>query len=133
METISTNVVDLPIVCLLSYEKVPGPHISTTHRTREKIRKRGDLMKETIKYFEVNYAKFAVLYLFPKIHKRLNNVPDRPVISNCGYYIESISAFLDFHLKPLAQGVKSYIKDTNGILNKLHSLPKLPDILFYAQ
>ena len=55
-------------------------------------------------------------------------MPGRPVISNCGYYTESISAFLDFHLQPLAQAVKSYIKDTKDFLNKLlHSLPKLPD------
>ena len=42
------------------------------------------------------------------------------------------SALLDFHLQPLVQAVKSYIKDTNDFLNKLHSLPKLPDniILF---
>ena len=33
---------------------------------------------------------------------------------------------LDFHLQPLAQVVKSYIKDTNDFLNKLRSLPKLP-------
>ena len=40
--------------------------------------------------------------------------------------MENLSAFLDFHLQPLAQAVKSYIKDTNDFLNKLHSLPKLP-------
>ena len=40
--------------------------------------------------------------------------------------MENISAFLDFHLQPLAQAVKSYFKDTNDFLNKLHSLPKLP-------
>ena len=34
---------------------------------------------------------------------------------------------LDFYLQPLAQAVKSYIKDTNYFLNKLLSLPKLPD------
>ena len=65
--------------------------------------------------------------MLPKIHKRLNNVPGRPAISNCGYYTESISAFLDFPLQPLTQAVKSYIKDTNDFLNKLRSLPKLPD------
>ena len=94
----------------------------------EKIRKRGDLKKETIKYFEVKDPKFARIYLLPKIHKRLNNAPGRPVISNCGYYAENISAFLDFHLQDfhLAQAVKSYIKDTNDFLNKLRSLPKLP-------
>ena len=66
------------------------------------------------------------IYLLPKIHKRLNNVPGRPVISNCGYYLENIFAFLDFHLQLLAQAVKSYIKDTDDFLNKLRSLPKLP-------
>ena len=93
----------------------------------EKIRKRGDFKEETIKYFEGKNPKFARSYLLPKIHRGLNNVPGRPVISNCGYYTENISAFLDFHLQPLAQAVKSYIKDTNDFLNKLRSLPKLPD------
>ena len=100
--------------------------ISTIHKTIEKIRKRGDLKKETIKYFEVKDTKFARFYLLPKILTRLNNVPGRPVISNCGLYTENISAFLDFQLQPLAQAVKSYIKDTNDFLNKLRSLPKLP-------
>ena len=73
----------------------------------EKIRKRGDLKKKTIKYFDVKDPKLARFYLLPKIHKGLNNIPVRPVIS-------------------LAQAVKSYIKDTNDFLNKLRSLPKLP-------
>ena len=71
--------------------------------------------------------KFAGLYLLPKIHKRLHNVPGRPVISNSGYYTENISLFLDHYLQPLAQAVKSYVKDTNEFLKKLRSLPKLPD------
>ena len=85
------------------------------------------MKKETIKYFEVKDPKFARFYLLPKIHKRLNNVPGRPVISNCGYYTENISGFSDFHLQPSAKVVKAYIKDTNDFLNKLRSLPKLPD------
>ena len=84
------------------------------------------MKKENIHYFEVKDPKFARFYLLPKIHKRLHDVPGRPVISNCGYYTENISAFLDFHLQPLAQAVKSYIKDTKDFLNKLRSLPKLP-------
>ena len=85
------------------YEEVPDdpePLISTIHKTIEKIRKREDLKKETIKYFEVKDPKFDRFYLLPKIRNRLNNVPGRPVISNCGYYTENISAFLDFHLQP---------------------------------
>ena len=79
------------------------------------------MKKETIKYFEVKDPKFTRYYLLPKTHKRLHNVPGRPVISNCGYYTENISVFLDFHLQPLVQAVKSYIKDTNDFLNKLRS------------
>ena len=51
----------------------------------EKIRKRGDLKKEIIKYFAVKDPKFTRFHLLPKIHKRLNNVPGRPVISNFNY------------------------------------------------
>ena len=113
------------------YEEVPDvpePLISTINKTIEKIKKRKHLKNETIKYFKVKDPKFARFYLLPKIFKRLNNVPGRSVISNCGYYTENISAFLDFNLQPLAQAVKSCM-DTNHFLNKLRSLPKLPDII----
>ena len=112
------------------YEEVCNdaePLINTIHKAIEKIRKRGDLDVDTIKYFMVKDPKFVRLYLLPKIHKRLHDVPGRPVISNCNYHTENISSFLDFHLQPLARGVKSYIKDTNHFLKKLRSLPNLPD------
>ena len=70
--------------------------------------------------------KFARFCLLPKIHKRLHDVPGTPVISNCGFYTENISSFLDYHLQPLAQRVKSYIKDTNHFLNKTNKIGKLP-------
>ena len=92
----------------------------------EKICLRGDLPKDTLDYFLVKDPKFARFYLIPKIHKRLHDMPGRPVISNCGYYTENISSFLDYQLQPLAQKVKSYIKDTNHFLNRLSSLGKLP-------
>ena len=60
----------------------------------------------------VNKPKLGRLYLLPKIHKRLNSEPGRPVISNCGYYTENISSFLDFHLQPLARKVKLKIQMT---------------------
>ena len=67
-------------------------------------------------------------YMLPKIHKRLHSVPGRPVISNSGYFTENISAFVDFHLQPLAKQVKSFIKDTNDFLRKLDGLKDLPDV-----
>ena len=92
-----------------------------------KIDNRGDISREILDYFLVNNPKLGRFYLLPKIHKRLFNVPGRPVISNSSFFTENISAFLDFQLKPLAKQVKSFIKDTNDFLKKLFNLPKLSD------
>ena len=67
------------------------------------------------------------MYLLPKIHKRLGNVPGRPVISNCGTPTEKVSEFLDYHLKPVMQSAKSYIKDTSDFLRKLKELGEVPE------
>ena len=109
------------------YEEVSNdaaPLLKVINEVIAKIRKRGDLKRDNLDYFIMKDPKFARFYLLPKIHKRLHNVPGRPVISNSGYYTENISSFLDHHLPPLAQVVKSY---TSKFLKKLHSLPKLPD------
>ena len=62
------------------------------------------------------------MYLLPKIHKRLNDVPGRPVISNCGTLTEKLSEFLDHHLQPVMKTGKFYIKDTGDFLEKLKNL-----------
>ena len=111
------------------YEEVSNdaaPLLKTINEVNAKIRKRGDLKRDNLDYF-MKDTKFARLYLLPKIHKRLHNVPYRPVISSSGYYTENISSFLDHHLQPLTQAVKSCIKYTNEFLKKLRSLPKLSD------
>ena len=98
------------------YEQVPDDLIAVANtliKVLEKIRQWGDLPKDTLDYFLVKDPKFERFYLLTRIHKRLHDVPGRPVISNCGYYTEYISSFLDYHLQPLAQKVQSYIKDTN--------------------
>ena len=89
------------------YEEVPNnPNvlINTIMKALEKISLRG------------KDPKFTRFYLLPKILKRLHYVPGRPVISNCGFCNENISSFLDYHLQPFAQRIKSYIKDTNHFL-----------------
>ena len=77
----------------------------------------------------MNNPKLGRFYLLPKIYKKLHNVPGRPVISNSSYFAEKISSFLDFHLKPMAQKVKSYIQDTHDSSKKTANLLPLPDDL----
>ena len=80
---------------------------------------RGYINLQNKKYLTVHKAKLGRFYLLPKIHKGLENVPGRPVISNCGTATKRISEFLDFHIQPLvSQLVPSVIKDTNDFLKK---------------
>ena len=65
--------------------------------------------------------------MLPKIHKRLHNVPGRPVVSNWGTPTEKVSEYLDFLLQPLMKSGKSYIKDTTEFLDKLRSLDNIPE------
>ena len=49
------------------------------------LKKTGYITEKQLKYFSYDYRKatnFGKLYFFPKIHKRLHNVPGQPVISN---------------------------------------------------
>ena len=62
------------------------------------------------------------MYLLTKIHKMLNDVAGRPVVSNCGTPMEKRSQFLDHHLRPIMKAGKSYIKDTDDFLEKLKYL-----------
>ena len=113
------------------YQELKGNTVGLLEKINKtflpKVRNRKDISDETLGYFLVNNAKLGRFYLLPKIHKRLHNVPGRPVISNSGYYTENMSAFLEYHIKPVAQKIKSYIKDTNDFLRKLDALPSLPE------
>ena len=66
------------------------------------------------------------MYLLPKIHKSLFDVPGHPVNSNCGTTTEKVSEFLDHHLQPVMKGGRSYVKDTQDFLEKLKHLGKVP-------
>ena len=56
------------------------------------------ITEKELKYFSYQFKKttnLGKLYVLPKIHKRLSNLPGRTVISNCGTPTEKASGFLD--------------------------------------
>ena len=73
--------------------------------------------KTSSAYLWEKQCELASFYLLPKIHKKLVNVPGRPVISNCGTDTQQIWEFNDFHFQPLV----SYhvIKDTTDFLENM--------------
>ena len=65
--------------------------------------------------------------MLPKIHRRLYDVPGRPVISNSGTPIEKASEFLDNKLKEVMQDRWSYVKDSNDFIKQIKHLKNIPD------
>ena len=74
------------------------------------IKTKGFIAEKELKYFTYKYKKacnLGKMYLSPKIHKTLSDVPWRLVISNCGMPTEKISEFLDYQLNLAVQKGKS--------------------------
>jgi hypothetical protein len=66
------------------------------------------------------------MYFLPKIHKGVTPPPGRPICSGNGSPTEKISQLVDHFLNPIAQKVKSYVKDTTHFLQILDTLGNLP-------
>ena len=80
-------------------------------------------------YFTIDFKRatnLGKLYLLPKIHKRLFEVPGRSVISYCGTPEEKVSEFLDSELKLVVQEGWSYIKDSGDFIKKLKNIDHFP-------
>ena len=85
----------------------------------------GCILDNNLKYFTYEFKKVTNLgkfYFLPKIHKHLENVPGRSIISNCGALTEKASEFLDSHLKSVMQNGASYIKDSNDFKSKIKNI-----------
>ena len=80
--------------------------------------------KETAEVLKPKNVKHARFYLLPKIHKK--NIPSRPIISSINCHITKLSRYVDYHIKPLATKVKSYIRDTTDFINKLQNIEYVP-------
>ena len=100
----------------------------------QELKRKGCISEKTLKYFTYefkNSTNLGKLYLLPRIHKRLGNVPGRPVISNCGTPTEKVSEFLGFHLKSVMQNGASYVRDSNDFKNKIKNI-KIPNNALFS-
>ena len=86
------------------------------------------ISEKELKYFTYKFKKatnLGKLYFLPKIHKRLNAVPGRRVISNCG--TPTVVEYLDYILKHIMQESWSYIKNSGDFLKKNKNIGKIPE------
>ena len=115
----------------VNFDKDLIPNLtSKSNRLFESLKQRQLITQKEFKYFRFEFKKtcnLGKLYLLPKIHKRLSNVPGRPVISNCGAPTEKVPEFLESHMQPIMRKGWSYIKDSQDFINKSRKLGKIPD------
>ena len=92
------------------------------------LKERKLIPNDHITFLTPKNSRTPLFYMLPKIHKQNN--PGRPIVSACDGPTENLSAYLDSFIKPLAQRVKSYVKDTNDFLLKLTDLGSIPPEAF---
>ena len=80
--------------------------------------------KETCDIPKPTNVKPARFYLLPKIHKKNN--PERPVISSVNCHTTKLSKYVDHFIQPLSKKVKSYIRDTTDLINKIKQIKRIP-------
>ena len=106
-------------------DKILHDLADSSNKLFQNLKRKGSITEKELKYFTIDFKKatnLGKLYLLPKIHKRLESVPGRPVISNCGTSTEKVSEFLDSQLKPVMQSSWSYIKDSGDFIKKIKAL-----------
>ena len=94
------------------------------------MKRRQLITEKEFKYFRFEFkstCNLGKLYLLPKIHKQLSNVPGRSVISNYGAPTQKVSEFVDSHMQPIMRKSWSYIKYSEDFINKFCKLGKIPD------
>ena len=99
--------------------------VEQSNKMFENLQRKSVTQERKKNYFKFDFKKatnLGKLYLLPKIHKGLSNVPGRPVISNCGTPTEKVSEFLDHQLQPIMKQGNSYIQDTGDFLEKLRAI-----------
>ena len=110
---------------------LPKRSYRTLWKSVTKCFKKEKIDENKLKYFFTYDCKkistLGKLYLLTKIHKRLYDVPRRPVISNCGTPTEKISEFLHTQLKTIMQKDWSYVKDSSGSIRKIRNLTDIPE------
>jgi len=91
----------------------------------DELEQNGEIHKKCAEYLTNAQPRTSQLYLLPKIHKKQNPVPGRPIVSANNSPTERISEFVDYFLKPIVKTTKSFVKDTTDFINKIEAIPPL--------
>ena len=92
-------------------EKTLQDLAETGNNIFESLRDKFKMTKRSLSMSLLVIRRLLILrkvYLLPKIHKKLFNVPGRPVLSNCGSPTEKVLGFLESHPKGIVRKLVLY-------------------------
>ena len=108
----------------LTFDPFQG-YIRIINSSLDELHSQNKINAEALEVLKVpKKVKPARFYLLPKVHK--NNNPGRPVVASTNCHTTKISKYVDHYIQPLAQKVRSYIRDTTDLLNKIKTIDKIP-------
>ena len=81
--------------------------------------------EDTASLLRPSKSRIPKFYMLQKIHKE--GMPGHPMVSSVSSPTEKISAFVDEFLKPMAQELPSYIKDTTHFLQKIDKVGEISE------
>jgi hypothetical protein len=67
-------------------------------------------------HLDTNCIKCHTFYHLPKVHKRRDNPPGRPIVSGIGGPTEKLSKLVDHWLQPVVHQLPSFVQDTTHFL-----------------
>ena len=93
----------------------------------EEAKLKGWISKSEFDFLYNQHPIRPVFYTLPKLHKSLENPPGRPIVAQTDSLLSPLSAFVDAYIKPFAQSLPSYIKDSTDFINKISNIQNIPD------
>lgn len=105
-------------------EDCTSGHEQVINHCIDDLVKNGEIQDDVAKLLKPAQSRTPIFYMLPKIHKI--NHPGRPVISSVNSHTEKISAYVDEFLRPIAERLPSYIRDTTDFIQRMKFLGKLP-------
>ena len=107
-------------------DDLSGQHQTTINQFLKKMNEDTETDDNCLSYVLVKKLRTSQFYMLPKIHKRLDNPPGRPIVSGNGCPTEKISQFVEHFLQPTVKCLPSYVRDTTYFLSKINDITNLP-------
>ena len=105
-----------------------APNNDIVNQTIDRF-KNEDLVNENIANGLKNQSlRTPQFYISPKIRKEAN--PGSPVVSSINCDTTNISKYIYNHLQSIVKWISSYVKDTNGYINKINAAKSVPKYSF---